>query len=190
MSRVQTRIVLDRPLLYFAQPFMQYREMLFALAPRTNEVTKLTDMSFDFCDVLTIQVRQSVFTYINAKDPLWLEYTCLQPGHISHERRTPTDLMRMSPALANYKDKVIFFSGGLNGFKSPIAVREEDAKKVQFYSVAKDIWREAPNMIVGRSYHSSCCLGDKVYVFAGSNCATHVPINSIESLDVKAMRKN
>ena len=63
-------------------------------------------------------------------------------------------LMYGGPTLTNYKDKVIFMTGFSEG-------------EVLFYDIEKNSWSNAPNLIEKRQNHSSCSLGERVYIFGG-----------------------
>ena len=71
---------------------------------------------------------------------------------------------RYFPALANFHDAIIVVSGGLASQMS-----NEYLKSVDLYDVKTDIWSTAPSMNTTRTNHSSCCLGDFVYVAGGTS---------------------
>lgn len=75
---------------------------------------------------------------------------------------------RRSPALANVRDSLLVLSGG--------RLADERAnftyitsRSVDIYEVRTDKWRKAPDLNKARAAHSSCFLGDFVYVAGGIN---------------------
>ena len=81
---------------------------------------------------------------------------------------------REFPAICNWKDKFIFLSGGDGGWRS-----------VEKYDIADDKWEVIkPEMSIVRRRHSSCSLGNYIYVICGYNCHEKIFTNSIERLDV------
>ena len=99
----------------------------------------------------------------------------LQTEEPSLEWLSPLDRKLDYFAIANYKNKLIFLSGGFGSEYVPL-----HHYNVYVYNIACDYWVLAPRMNRGRMSHSSCTLGEHVYAFAGEN------ESSIESLHVKA----
>ena len=58
-------------------------------------------------------------------------------------------------------------------------------KSVEKYHIESNTWSEAPQMNLARSWHSSCSLSDKIYVFFGVYEADVRSIRSIEFLNAK-----
>ena len=75
--------------------------------------------------------------------------------------------------LLNYENKIICLSGDYN-------------KKVEMYSINKNEWTDLPEMLIERSYSSSCMLNNKnnKYIFNlfGFNLETKEYLNTIEYL--------
>ena len=64
----------------------------------------------------------------------------------------------MYSILTAYRRSHIFITGGLkNGVLATVEV----------YSVDRDQWRPCANLNIGRKFHSSCILGEKIYVSGG-----------------------
>ena len=87
--------------------------------------------------------------------------------------------IRISAAIANFKDSHIFVSGG------ETEIRGRTLKSVEYYSIKADSWSTAPNMNTKRDSHSSCSLGDFVYVSCGSN--GNRDTNCVERLNAKKL---
>ena len=74
-------------------------------------------------------------------------------------------------------DKHIVAIGGLN----PVNSFHQDS--VDIYNVTKDEWQPAPSLILARWGHSSCSLGDFIYVAFGRDSENHM-YNLFERLDM------
>ena len=68
---------------------------------------------------------------------------------------------RYSFALANFHDSLIVLSGG--------ASREsyQVVSSVDVYSIEADKWSSIASLNQARREHSSCCVGDYVYIAGG-----------------------
>ena len=66
-------------------------------------------------------------------------------------------------SLAVYQNKAVFKTGGLDKAKDSIK------KSVEIYCIDRDQWQcdKVPELNHGRCMHSSCTLGDRLYVFGG-----------------------
>ena len=79
-------------------------------------------------------------------------------------------------ALANYGDIVIYKSGGCSFGQKCTA--KSDCER---YDLQLKRWFVAPELQVARESHSSCSLGNYVYVFCGLRGTRH--LLSVEQLD-------
>ena len=77
-------------------------------------------------------------------------------------------------SVCNFKDKYIFVSGGRVEY-------ETVSNKVHVYELKTEKWFRGPDMNIRRIYHSSCALGNSIYVICGTNNEGE-SINTIESL--------
>ena len=85
---------------------------------------------------------------------------------------------RAAPSICNYVEEFIFFSGGFD----PNTM--ESIKTVDIYDVHTDRWStDAPPLNQARAFHSSCALGNMLYVLCGRQ--KNRLINSIESIDAQ-----
>lgn len=82
-----------------------------------------------------------------------------------------------APSLCMVKSKFIFLIGG---FKEKPSLRY--LRQCHRYDVKKNKWQIMRKLNVGRCYFSSCYLGQKIYVFCGTNSGGE--INSIEKLEI------
>ena len=82
--------------------------------------------------------------------------------------------MRAALSLANFKNKFIFSLGGQNYFNT-----SADAYR---YEIKSDTWINIPAMNKSRCSHSSCFMGNHLYVSGGCNLEGHVA--SIERLAI------
>ena len=64
----------------------------------------------------------------------------------------------------------------------------ESFASVDKYNINRNQWSSAPSMNIPRFYHSSCCLGDNLYVFCGKNSSGK--LNSIESISAASVVNN
>ena len=76
-------------------------------------------------------------------------------------------------SIANYKNRLIYLTGGMTN-----KLVRVDA--VHVFDVIKFGWVTAPKMTKARWRHSSCSLGEYIYVFGGLDSN-----GAIESLEVK-----
>ena len=64
----------------------------------------------------------------------------------------------------------MYLSGGEVLKQDNAAVpKTEPLTAVSVYDYLRQTWTEAPPMNSGRSAHATCCLDDRVYVFAGKD---------------------
>ena len=69
--------------------------------------------------------------------------------------------------------RYLFASGTAADFykKESKAIRKKkkrvDPRTVEIYDPMGDFWELMPDLNVGRSNHSSCCLNDSLYIFCG-----------------------
>ena len=68
--------------------------------------------------------------------------------------------------------RYLFASGSadLNERESKIVQEKNkriDPKTVEMYDPRKDLWKQMPDLNLGRSNHSSCCLNKSLYIFCG-----------------------
>ena len=91
---------------------------------------------------------------------------------------------RSYPALANFKDKYIFCSSGLN------PETNASLRTVDVYKINGNAWlpkRLCPKMRQARYNHSSCTLGDSLYVFCGESQEDSGYVETIEFVDANAV---
>ena len=93
-------------------------------------------------------------------------------------------LARGRPSLVNFDDRYIFVSGGRN-----LSDTRDFLKSLDRYDVTLDKWGETkkqPTLKIGRMSHSSCALGDFVYVLAGYNLKNKV-LDSMEKMNARTL---
>ena len=73
----------------------------------------------------------------------------------------PNFTKRCAPSLVNFDDELIFITGGY------IIDEEQSSARAFCYKISTDEWREAPAMNERRWNHSSCVLGNALYVCCG-----------------------
>ena len=81
-------------------------------------------------------------------------------------------------SVANYRDKAIYLSGGWDKDWNTSA-------QVFALDLLKSEWRNEANLQQSRCNHSSCTLGEKIFVFGGFSGTDRI-LNSIEELDLSA----
>lgn len=83
--------------------------------PINTRVSKRSTDLFDFQNFVTVQVRLEIFALRNDDQLIeWVLYTNLQKTDILKRQKKAPLMARECPTLANFKDKVIFASGGFN----------------------------------------------------------------------------
>ena len=76
----------------------------------------------------------------------------------------PSFASRIFFHMTNYDDRTVFLTGGMLLVSGIINLNETHL----YYSLS-DSWVKGPNMLAPRIQHSSCVMGDCVYVMGGSN---------------------
>ena len=138
----------------------------------------------DFYEFFTVQVfNNSLFAFQHWTNyPRFVQYTLHKSGRGAKARADPPT-PRFSPSLVNYHDLYIFVSGGENPRKNT-----EKLTSVDRYDIANDRWSPSgavPPLNQKRHSHSSCTLGDFIYVCCGYDGSLF--LSSIERLNVKAL---
>ena len=116
-----------------------------------------------------MQVGREVYS-LKFFDAKLIKYEMLPGLGLAATEKAGPSTKRMWPSLASYHDKYLFVTGGM-GLVS-----------VEYYDISMDKWEQGPDLNIPRQSHSSCALGDKLYVCCGSDYAE--PLRSIERLDV------
>ena len=77
-------------------------------------------------------------------------------------------------------DSNIILTGGETNFR-------QIEKKCHVFNTIEDKWCEAPipDLRVERKDHSSCCIGNNIYVVGGRGGENKKPLSSIEQLTVR-----
>ena len=83
--------------------------------------------------------------------------------------------------MTNYENELIIVSGGRE-IKFQLDEVEVALQTVDVYLIEKDKWIIAPDMINARLSHSSCVLGEYIYVTGGHD--GYVAFNRIERLNL------
>ena len=82
-------------------------------------------------------------------------------------------------SLTNFKNLLIILSGG------SVTSGHASVYKVSSFNIKQNKWRDEPELNNKRRCHSSCSLGESVYVFAGFKAFGDYE-GSVESLKVDA----
>ena len=75
--------------------------------------------------------------------------------------RAAPSTARGNPALACFKESYIVVSGGQCPQTHALL------QSVDIYKIKANAWKPAPMLTIARKSHSSCCLGDYIYVACG-----------------------
>ena len=114
-----------------------------------------------------IQVRSSLFACFNPgvfRKFLWSSFTEFdKESVVKKELKDPFFDKRVGFSLANFYDQMIFFSGG------QLTESSEKFSEVFYYKTQTDEWIRAPAFNQVRFGHSSCFLGDTLYVYGGGS---------------------
>ena len=76
------------------------------------------------------------------------------------EHQIPKFATTCLPSLANYKDELIFLTGGFT-------IGITNLKKAKVYDIKSNSWSNAPPLNYARNYHSCCALANYIYVVCG-----------------------
>ena len=114
-------------------------------------------------------------------DVFWVEEMTTKSGILrndghsifSCESKADSQYARFWPALCSFQDRYIFVSGG------------EFQDSVERYDCASDSWSLMPALNGNRHKHSSCALGNVIYVICGASGYNDELQNTIESLDTR-----
>ena len=79
--------------------------------------------------------------------------------------------------MANFDDQLIFITGG------EILAGGDASNQAFYYEVKTDRWMRAPPMAETRYYHSSCVLGNSLYVYGGYNEDSKLPLERLANLN-------
>ena len=163
VSRVQT--VIPTKVLYFAwSESGQYRETIFQINAATLDPFTFRDDKLNFSSFYTVMVGRGLYAFEqNVANPRFRHYSQLHVGHVKVEELAQPSLPRNAPSLANYNDEKIFVTGGSIPNKY-----SKIHKECAMYDIKEGKWyNEMPTLLIGRSNHSSCCLGKYLYVCGG-----------------------
>ena len=181
VSRVEPRFSVARPpLLFTIQGDYSRRHKLYLLDPSSMRLSERSDQTiFNFYDYFTVQVKRDLYalrdTYERSE---WVCYQNLASNDLKKSDKIvkPAILTpRERPALANYKDKIIFVAGGYRHGRTLACV--------ECYTIAHDTWSAVQPLNQERQSASACSLGYRVYVFGGY-ISDQDHLNSIEWLNV------
>lgn len=110
-----------------------------------------------------------------------VHYSNFDGIEITVEEKAKPTTGRDRPSLVNFKNRFIFVSGGSNPQNW-----DQYYRSVEYYDIATDTWSAAAPLNKARSYHSSCCMGDFIYVFCGQQKGGRFT-DTIERLDAESM---
>lgn len=182
VSRVQIEVQMLHPI-YFTWGD-GYEQDVFKLEERSSmHLNKFVENHLDFEEgYYTVQAGNEVVFFSRSGDGQ-------SPHHFTKESQTSRVKIhetgmaaalthRAAPSICNYVEEFIFFSGGFD----PNTM--ESIKTVDIYDVHTDRWStDAPPLNQARAFHSSCALGNMLYVLCGRQ--KNRLINSIESIDAQ-----
>ena len=135
------------------------------------------DFEFDFYGYLTIQVDLDLYALRNHFDETeWIRYSNLDCVKITKTELVAPEIARLGASVTNFKNKLVVVAGGTNEIGSDYAT-------VEIYSLVDEKWTKAPKLNERRCNHSSCTLGDSVYLFG---CTGGISSSAIEWLDFEA----
>ena len=97
-----------------------------------------------------------------------VEYTDFNPeGSATVRRKATPPKIRSHPSLANFADCYIFV---ISGSRMPIGHNAGTLEgTVDMYDIESDTWDTppVPSLNTPREAHSSCCVGEMMYVIGG-----------------------
>ena len=181
LGRVETSIRLPVPYIFADYDSSLKKHRVYSFDPRSQ-----TPLTSYVCDELkgmrqSIQVGRCLF-YSEWERLSWCKLERLVSGHTQKSTKaSPVQEMPRAFAMTNYKDRLIFITGGISRGANPI-------QKAQYYCIESDTWSEAPNLCEARSGHNSCALKDYVYVAQGESFFNVAM--SIERLNVEEMLRD
>ena len=136
----------------------------------------------DFSHSYAIRVGATLITWRDMRTyAQWLRYSSvlnarLYDVKVQELAQPPTP--RSGLSLAKFYNKLVFAIGGYNpsNFMNILG-------SVDVYSICENKWlQDVPDLNVKRQQHSSCCLGDYIYVCCGWGPQN---LDSIERIDVR-----
>ena len=131
----------------------------------------ITDTEFDFKNCTgSVLLKDELYLHYNAKD--------------AFTKISNIDSLRKKTSLASPSARGLF--SALTGYMGATGsfifltggMKTTSLATVEVYSVDRDEWIQCPDLNNARNSHSSCILGDKLYVSGG--CAGRLTIDSIE----------
>ena len=143
----------------------------------------------NFCHEITVPVKKSLFAFNLEDDMDYLyskQYLGFESDTISVQNKARPLFIKIQPALANFRDKFIFCTGGApNGRPYSIDEYGLNDNSCTMYDIEKDVWTVGPTMLRHRWKHSCCILGDHLYTFSGMGMSSLEDIDSIQMIDAK-----
>ena len=127
-----------------------------------------------------IQVRSSLYACferdLNDKNLLWSSFTDFNKETVKEKAlKEPFFTKRNKFSLSNFSDQIIFFIGGFF---------PERFSEVFYYKIQTDEWIRAPALNQARYGHSSCIIGNSLYVYGGTTSDGYMlPIERLKNVN-------
>ena len=186
VRRVQLKYTLARSVHWFTFPIgNRFKQMLIRYEDgRQGACQQITREEYEFQKRMSIQIKDNLYA-IDPNNLAVTKYSKPFQGGLSEKTElAELGFNRSGCGLAVYQNRMIYVTGGEN--KIFYVSRE-----TYIYDIALNQWYSrthfTPNLKQARSFHSSCTLGGRVYVFCGSDGQRC--FGSVEVLDLELGRK-
>ena len=177
---------MDEQVKFFTNPMGRCCRSTLYFAKTTATLNEVHAVRiFDFFLHSSIQIKRLLYTFSWGRDEKPVQvtrYANLLQNNSSILKTGLQTLVIQTKwfALANHADKTIYLSGGFsNNLSSKLAFA---------FDLKTGKWHDdlLPMLNRPRENHSSCCLGDSLYAFCGSNESGY--LRSIELLDLRQLK--
>ena len=184
VSRVQTIIQLESSLFIFYNVLQNTASVFDLRKGKIERNFSLQGILRSISSTVFIQVKNVVYVYIHylrVKNS-WFElsgFDCIW-NRIKKEQKASINLQVDARAFVSFQNSHIVASGGKNQ-------SGESSKAVEIYHIKENKWIMAPSMNLARYSHTSCILGN--YVYIASVSARNMQ-DSVERFDMQSYLKN
>ena len=132
---------------------------------------------------MTVLVKHELFAFKFGNPVMAYKYTNFTDPEQLLKTTLPTlpDIALLFFSVCNLGNKSIVLTGGL------VSVRRENSAKNNIMDVSSGEWQEQslPDLHIARYCHSSCCIGDQIFVACGEG-DNREKLDSVEMLSPDA----
>ena len=179
VERLQSKIKLRRPKLFFHDPLKhQGKHTIYVYDPFTKQpqkpITLPRDFTVEFLISIIHQVGDLLYVFKSGNPAPVFRLDLNETSRPIATKMVPLQRYAGLFAIAIYEEQLAILTGGCG----------KGSQAVSFFDLKGNRWSEKPELNDGRMNHSSCCLGNRVYVFGGQKQKKRQIVSSIESHEI------